>query len=103
MNISTYASGYSAFNCIEHLWSPLSKKLAGAVFPNTLQGESKPPIHQGGLTKDQCAEREKQIFDRAMENIENGYWSNRTFNNSNVIVQTVSCNEDDLIFQAMIK
>ena len=25
LNIFTYASHYSAFNCIEHLWSPLSK------------------------------------------------------------------------------
>ena len=61
LNICTYASRYSAFNCIEHLWSPLSRNLAGVVFPNTLQGESKPPIHQGDLTKDQCKEKEKQI------------------------------------------
>ena len=79
--------------------STLSKKLAGAVFPNILQGESKPLIHEGGLTKDQCAEKEKQIFDHAMENTENGYCSNITLNNSDVTVQTVCCNEDDLIFQ----
>ena len=69
------------------------------LFLNTLKGESKPPIHQGGLTKDLCAEKEKQIFDHAMENIENRYWPNMTFDDLNVIIQTVRCNEDDIIFQ----
>lgn len=73
--------------------------LVSVLFLNTLKGESKPPIHQGGLTKDLCAEKEKQIFDHAMENIENRYWPNMTFDDLNVIIQTVRCNEDDIIFQ----
>ena len=29
LSVFTYAARYSAFNCIEHLWSPLSNKLSG--------------------------------------------------------------------------
>ena len=39
----TYALRYSAFNCVEHLWSPLSNKLSGVVFSNIASGDSKPP------------------------------------------------------------
>ena len=36
--VFTYAPRYSAFNCIEHLWSPLSNKLTGVVFSNIVSG-----------------------------------------------------------------
>ena len=36
--VFTYAPRYSAFNCIEHLWSPLSNKLTGVVFSNIASG-----------------------------------------------------------------
>ena len=30
--VFTYAARYSAYNCIEHLWEPLSNKLSGVTF-----------------------------------------------------------------------
>ena len=35
-----------AFNCMEHLWSPLSNRLSGILFPNTVSGDLKPPNQQ---------------------------------------------------------
>ena len=50
LSVFTYAARYSAFNCIEHLWSPLSNKLSGVQFSPKLKEESKPPAYQGGLS-----------------------------------------------------
>ena len=43
LSVFTYAARYSAFNCIEHAWSPLSNHLTGVVFSPTIEGESIAP------------------------------------------------------------
>ena len=55
----TYAPSYSAFNCIEHLWTPLSNKLSGLVFSNIASGDSKPP-NQLSLPENEIKEKEKK-------------------------------------------
>ena len=52
----TYATCYSAFNCIEHLWSPLSNKLSGGTFSNIASGDSKPP-NQLSLPENEIKEK----------------------------------------------
>ena len=72
LSVSTYAARYSAFNPIEHLWSTLSNKLAGAVLPLKLDGECQPPSQQSGLSKEtKVEEKEKVLFDKAIENVLN--------------------------------
>jgi len=41
--IMSYAAQWSAYNNIEHLWSPMSKKLANVVLPHILEEEQTPP------------------------------------------------------------
>ena len=43
LTVFTFAARYSAFNCIEHLWSPLSDKLAGVTFDSVYPGDKEPP------------------------------------------------------------
>ena len=38
LGIISYAAKYSAFNNIEHLWSPMSKKLSSVILRSVLDG-----------------------------------------------------------------
>ena len=40
LSVSTYASRYSAYNPIEHAWSPLSNMLTGIIFSPKMEGDS---------------------------------------------------------------
>ena len=53
LSVLTHAARYSAFNPIEHLWSPLSNALAGVILPSCVPGEE----HRS---------KEKIVFDNAM-------------------------------------
>lgn len=72
----TYAAHYSAFNCIEHLWFPLSDKLSSVVFSNLTAGDTKPPVALSKISNEILNEKEKEIFDMAMNSISNGHWRN---------------------------
>ena len=85
LSVFSYAARYSAFNCIEHLWSPLSNKLAGVQFCATLDDETQPPALQGGLSKDEQFEKEKVIFDRAIVSIGTEHCHDATFDGYPVI------------------
>ena len=41
--ICSYAARYSAYNPIEHLWAPMSKRLASVRFSAVAEGDEKPP------------------------------------------------------------
>ena len=41
-----YPAGRSAYNPIEHTWSPLSNRLTTVILPATLDGEDLPPCKQ---------------------------------------------------------
>ncbi|KAJ8030579.1 hypothetical protein HOLleu_27035 [Holothuria leucospilota] len=55
--MTLYGPGQSAFNPIEHLWAPLSKKLACVSLPATLPGEKQPPSKQSGISSEERATR----------------------------------------------
>jgi len=95
----TYAARYSAFNCIEHLWSPLSDKLSSVVFSNVATGDTKPPVVLGKITTEALQKKEKEIFDRAMNSIASGHWRDTVFNGHPVTTTVIKCNEDDLLFK----
>ena len=65
LSVSTYAARYSAYNPIEHAWSPLSNLLAGVFFSSKMEGDSKPPCQQS-LTTEQIKEKEYCVFDKAI-------------------------------------
>ena len=47
LGVVRYAAKYSAYNNIEHLWSPLSKSLSLVLLPSILEGDSGEPNKQG--------------------------------------------------------
>lgn len=75
ISVFSYAARYSAFNPVEHLWSPLSNHLSGVAFSPCIKGESKAPSQLSSLSDGEVKENEKTIFDKAMEGL-NKYWKN---------------------------
>ena len=59
--LCSFAARYSAYNPIEHLWSPLSKRLAGVILPAKLPGEDKAPCQQR-LSKQEMRQKERSYF-----------------------------------------
>jgi len=54
---NSYCPGQSAFNPIEHAWSPLSDALAGVILSPNIPGKDKPPCHQKSSSL-----KKKQLF-----------------------------------------
>ena len=94
--VFTYAAGYSAFNPTEHLWSPISSKLAGVLFKATLEGESKAPSQQEIINKENVR-KEKEVFDKALNELDQ-LLVNSQFDGVPVEVFKVMCDEDDLLW-----
>lgn len=67
--MSTHAARYSAYNPIEHVWSPLSNQLAGVVFSPKLDADRKTPIEQKDLSNEERIEKECAIFDKALSDL----------------------------------
>ena len=97
--VLTYAARYSAFNPIEHLWSPLSNALAGVVLSSCVPDESLPPAKQSTKTQtpEERRSKEKIVFDNAMSTC-SSHWKNMTFDNFPINVHIVKCNQDKLLF-----
>ena len=57
----SYAANYSAYNDIEHLLSPMSKKLSSVILPSILEGDDKEPIKQTDLTNEEGQKKEMQV------------------------------------------
>ena len=68
----SYAARYSAYNNIEHLWSPLSKSLSSVILPSILEGDSEEPNKQS-LEIEERREKESQVFDNAMNLVTGKY------------------------------
>ena len=47
LGLVSYASRFSAYNDIEHLWSPLSKHLSSVISPSVLEEDLVEPNKQG--------------------------------------------------------
>ena len=96
LDVCSYAARYSAFNPIEHLWSPLSKKLSGVQFSSKACGDTKPPCQISGLTAQEQQQKESEVFDRAivdlcMYPVATVHWANVTFDGYPVIPIHVKC------------
>ena len=94
--VFTYAAGYNAFNPIEHLFSPISSKLAGVLFKASLEGESKAPSHQKIINKEMLR-KEKEVSDKALNELDQ-LLVNSQFDGFPVEVFKVMCDEDDLFW-----
>ena len=63
LDVCSYAARYSAYNPIEHLWSPLSKKLSGVQFSAKANGDSKPPCQISELSKQEIQHKYYRAID----------------------------------------
>lgn len=77
--ITSFAARYSAYNPIEHLWSPLSKKLSSVRLSAVDDGDQQPPCRTSGLSDTERREKEARVFNRAITDICEGYWKDVTF------------------------
>jgi hypothetical protein len=67
MCVATYAAGLSALGAIEHLWSSLSKNLAGVAFSACVEGEMTSPAMQSFLTDSKRRDKEVKVFNKALD------------------------------------
>ena len=96
--VTSYAAGQSAYNMIEHAWSPLSNRLTLVKLPAVLDGEEKPPNKQTNITEDERKEKEKLMLDKAADVLAQ-HWRGCTFDGHVVVPITVSsANEEDRIY-----
>ena len=65
LGIVSYCAKFSAYNNIEHLWSPMSKCLSSVILPSILDGDETEPHKQRDLSPDEIREKEANIFDQA--------------------------------------
>ena len=64
--ICSYAARYSAYNPIEHLWSPMSKKLNSVRFSAIAEGDNRPPCNIAGISSDEVRRKEIVVFNPFM-------------------------------------
>ena len=98
LDVMTYAARYSAFNPIEHLWAPLSNRLSGVVFSQTIERETVAPAQQSSLDEASLIEKESVVFDTAMKSIRDDHWNDLEFDNFEMNLDIVECNHDQLLF-----
>ena len=77
--ICSYAAHYSAYNPIEHLWAPMSKRLASVMFSAVAKGDAKPPCHLTGLSAEE-KKKEAEVFDQAISELCSVHWKGAEFN-----------------------
>ncbi|KAJ8029124.1 hypothetical protein HOLleu_28451 [Holothuria leucospilota] len=96
---TSYAPGHSAYNPIEHLWSPLSKTLTGITFPDRLPGET-PPSQQTNLSaveKKAKEAKEAKVFDVAIDSL-NALWDGKDFDGFPITSKGQKCLEQSSPF-----
>ena len=91
LSITSFAARYSAYNPIEHLWSPLSKRLASVRLSPVADGDTKAPFFLAGLTSDQKMAKEAEVFDKAIGDISDVHWNNFFFDSSPVVPVPIKC------------
>ena len=75
--VLTYAARYSAYNCIVHLWAPLSNKLSGITFNVIYPGEKEASSKMTKSSEEQ--RKEKVIFENAVTSIKLDHWKHASF------------------------
>jgi hypothetical protein len=97
LQVCHYAPGDSAQNPIEHQWAPRSRNLVGVFLKSRLEGEDKPPSEQSGMTSAMVTEKEVQVYDAAIDNL-NSYWNGQMFDGFPVVSKAVPCQNADVIY-----
>ena len=64
--VTRFAARFSAYNPIEHLWSPLSKKLNSIRFKSVDGADERPPCAMSGLSDEVHTEKEAKVFDTSL-------------------------------------
>ena len=95
LSVSTYAARYSAFNSIEHFWSPLSDMLAGVVVSPKLNAGTKPPCQQSQLSPDELREKEYAVFDNAISELST-FWKEAKFDGFPIQIKKIISGNDNL-------
>ena len=70
---------WSAYNNIEHLWSPQNKKLASVILPSVLDADENTLYQMTNLDPEVVTQKEAEVFDKAMELIKGKYWKGAEF------------------------
>ena len=87
----TYPAGRSAFNPIEHAWSPLSNCLTSVKLAATLKDEDLPLCKQSGLTSEERSNKNAKMLDEAANQLVH-HWENITYDGHAVVPMTVPSN-----------
>ena len=96
LTVFTFAPRYSGFNCIEHIWSSLSNKLAGITFSSVYPGDKEPPGKLSRLSQPKNPEK-KVIFNKAMWSTRERSWKDTSFDTFPVYIETIRYNDDILL------
>ena len=91
LGIISYAASWSAYNNIEHLWSPVSRSLCSVILPSILDGDDKAPCKMTGIDAEERRQKEAILFDNAMDVVVSNYWNNLTFNGNAVTTSFKHC------------
>ena len=84
LGIVSYAAKYPAYNQIEHLWSPMSKKLSNVILPSVLEGDDVAPCLHKEVETEERGLKEAKVFDNALTLVRDKYWKDATFNGSKI-------------------
>ena len=91
LTATSYVAGCSAYNSIEHLWAPISRRLSGVKANPCAEGDDVPPYKLSKETTDEkeILEKECNVFDRITKEIKNDYLGNVTFNEFPLAVHSI--------------
>ena len=73
LTVTSYAPGFSAYNRIEQLWSPVSKRFTSAKANPCAECDDVPPIMVPGISDDQLISKENEVFDRITDEVCQNY------------------------------
>ena len=94
----TYPAGRSAFNPIEHAWSPLSNALTGVTLPAILPGKDKPPNERTYLYNKEWQLKEAQVLNTAADKLAK-YYNSISFDSNAVVPITIPSLGGKLIYK----
>jgi len=84
MSCISYPAGHSAFNPIEHAWSPLSNSLTSVTLPATLPGEDRPPNKQTELSPEEIETKNKTMLHGAAKELAS-HWERLTYDGNAIV------------------
>lgn len=89
--VSSFAPGYSAYNPVEHLWSPLSRALTGVLGNPIADGDERPPAYLSLPPADKL-QKEISVFDREMQKVKL-HWDGKEFDGWPILTHVVESKE----------